>query len=403
MSGFTRLLGGAMLALVAASAAIAAPPAVVHTQQELRALLDTGTPTPLDALTPYGKRRFLGQLTWGAKGLGGFGYTPLVRELDRTQLEAVLRFLDSGSYLPILGKDMAGPPLRLPAPSTDVARRLEQLEQFAAEDASRRADSVAPITALGAPAVLQRYRDLFGERMDTAALKAQPRGDLLSLFDAAVVAANANPDAEAFDHLLLVHHELTARGIDTRRTLDRSVLNAMLAARRFEQAGAFAAARPQLADSAIPLVVDKLGPGFQGRSVYDYDAAANTLTRRAVAYPAGTELLMVVGAGCHFSRNALQAIAADTALQARLRQANLMLITPPHAAIAFGFIADWNAAHPTLPIRIPAHAQEWQGIDVLGVPEFHVLKDGKVIGKQSGWPDQGNKAAVVGLVEAGGH
>jgi hypothetical protein len=406
MSGFARLLGGAVLALVAATAAIGAtgaiadPPPVVHTQQDLRKLLDAGTPTPLDALTPYGKRRFLDQLTWGRKGLGGFGYTPLIRELDRTQLEAVLRFLDSDSYLPVLGKYIVGPPLRLPEPSADVARRLAQLEQFAAEHAGQRASDATRTTTLGVPAILQRYQMLFGERMNAAALKAQPPGDLLPLFDAAALAANDNPDADAFDHLLLVHDALAARGIDTRRTLDRSLLNAMLAARRFEQARTFTAARPHLADKAIPAVVDKLGPDFQGRSVYDYDAAGNTLTRRPVPHAVGTELLMVVGAGCHFSQDALQAIAADAALQERLRQAKLMLITPPHAAIEFGFIADWNAAHPTLPIRVPASPQEWPGVDALSVPEFYVLKDGKVIGKRSGWPAEGNKAAVVALVEA---
>lgn len=402
MSRFARLLGGAILAFATATAAVAVPPPVVSTQQDLHELLATGMPTPLDALTPYGKRRFLGQLRWGRKGLGGFGYTPLVRELDRTQLEAVLRFLDSGNYLPVLGKNIVGPPLRLPEPSTDVARRLEQLEQFAAEDARQRASDATYSTTLGTPALLQRYQILFGERMNAAALKAQPPGELLPLFDAAALAANNNPDSDAFDHLLLVHDELAARGIDTRRTLDRSVLNAMLSARRFEQARTFAAVRPQLADKAIPAIVDKLGPGFHGRSVYDYDAAGNTLTRRAAPYAAGTELLVVVGAGCRFSQNALQAIAADTALQARLRKANLLLITPPHAAIEFGFVAGWNAAHPTLPIRIPALPQEWPGVDALSVPEFYVMKDGKVIGKRSGWPAEGNKAAIVGLVDGAG-
>jgi hypothetical protein len=376
-------------------------PAVVHTRAEWDAVLAAGQPTPLDALTPYGKRRFIRGLRWGERGIGGFSTAPLTRELTPEQLQAVLHFVDSDEYLPMLSKDLAGPPLRLPAPSAEIERRLEQLEQFDRDDSRRRENAGLAGSTLADQAVLQRYRELFGERMGAAALRRQPTGDLLPLFDAAALADFKSPDSPAFADLLLVHAELAARGIDTRRTLDDSMLRAMLAARRFEQARAFAAARQQLAHRTVPHVVDALGPGFKGRSEFRYDAASATLTRVAAPPPKGTELLMIVGAGCHFSANALDAIAGDTALKARLREAGLTLVVPPHSPIPFEYITDWNAAHPDLPIRIPAYAQEWQAIAVLGTPEFYLLKDGKVIGKRSGWPAEGNRTALLELLDAG--
>lgn len=378
-----------------------AAPAPVHSRAAWDAVLASGQPTPLDALTPYGKRRFLRGLHWGERGLGGFSTIPLTRELTPGQLQAALHFINADDHLAMLSQNLAGPPLRLPAPSTEVESRLDQLQQFADEDDERRRDAEAAGATPGSQAVERRYRELFHDYMGAAALRRQALGDLLPLFDAAVLAADESPDSPAFAELLLVHAELAARGIDTRRTLDDGVLYAMLAARRFEQAQGFAATRPHLARHAVPRVVDTLGPGFQGRSEFRYDAASKTLTRVAAPPPAGTELLMVAGSGCHFSRDALDAIAGDAALKARLREAGLTLVVPPRAPIPLSYIADWNAAHPDLPLRIPAYAREWQALEVLGTPEFYLLQDGKVIAKRSGWPAEGNRAGLQELLDAG--
>ncbi|TFW28252.1 hypothetical protein [Massilia horti] len=374
-------------------------PAAVHTQEALRAALASGKPTPLDALTPYGKREAIRRMVWRENKMVSFSYVPLTRELDHEQLAAVLRFLDLDYYLPMLDNRLVGPPLRLPAPSEQVEQDLHLLRQFEDEDHARRAEATAPATEIGAPAVLRRYQELFGARLNPATLTAQPLGDLLPLFDAAALAANDNPASPALDDMLWVHRELTARGIDTRRTLDYGVLYAMLAARRFEQARAFAATRPHLADLPIPQVVDPLGSGFKGRSAFAYDAQSNTLTRQALPSPSGTELVMVVGAGCHNSDNALQAIHDDAALQARLRGANLLLVSAPNAPIETHLITEWNAANPAMPIRAPFSVQEWQAIEVTGIPSFYLLRNGKVVDQRKGWPDEG-KAELVKLIDA---
>jgi hypothetical protein len=372
----------------------------VHTQAQFEAALASGQPTPLDALTPYGRQRFLRGLNWGPKGLTGFNYVPLVRELDAGQAGAVLRFLDLEEYGAGLAEGLAGAPLRLPAPSADVVQRLQSLEDFNRDVGRQRLDTVS--TTLGTPAVLQRYQRNFADRMGPEAVARQPLGDLLPLFDAAVLANFENPGSPAFDQMLLVHAELTARGIDTRRTLDGEVLRALLAARRFGPARDFAAARPYLDAKSIPHVADTLTPGFRGRSVFEYDAARNALTRLPVPSPAGAELVMVVSASCHFSVDALDAIGKDTDLQERLRAAHLLLLTPPNEAPSLRFVAGWNAVHATLPMRIPFDAREWQAIDVAGVPAFYLFKNGKVIAQHRGWAGVEDRAALLKLLDAAG-
>lgn len=352
----------------AQSSVILPAPLVVHSEVEFKAALASNATTPLDALTPFGKREAIRQMRWYEGRLASFGIAPFIRELDHEQVAAILRFIDSGTYLPMLDKKLVGAPLRLPAPSPAVERDLQMLRQFAEDDGARRARADGVVTQVGAPAVLSRYQELFGTRMNGANLSVEPLGDLVPLFDAAGMAANGNPASQALDDMQRVHSELTARGIDTRRMLDDTLMDSMLAARRFEQARTFAANRPHLAKFAIPRIVDHLGADFKGRSAFEYDAARNTLTRMDLTAPHGTQLVMVVGAGCHNSENALQAIHGDAALQARLRAANLVLITAPNGPVETSLIAEWNGANPTMPTRAPYNAQEWMGIEVTGIP-----------------------------------
>lgn len=374
-------------------------PLIVHTQEALGAALASGKPTPLDALTPDGKRQVVRQLRWNENGLAGFSTTPLVRELDHGQLAAVLSFLDASAYLPMLEKKLVGPPLRLSALSSQTAQDLQSLRQFADADATRRAAASVTATGIGAPAVLRRYQQLFANRLNPSMLSAEPSGNLVALFDAASLAANDNPASSATDDMLRLHHELTARAIDTRRTLDDAMLYALLAARRFAKAQAFAAMRPNLAAIAIPQVVDSLGPAFAGRSAFTYDAKHNTLTRVAMLSRSGTELVMVVGAGCHHSANALQALQADPELQRRLRQVHLVLVTAPNAPIDTHLISEWNDANPSMPIHAPYSAAQWESIGVTGIPSFHLLRNGNVVDRRTGWSDNG-KANLLKLIDA---
>lgn len=379
-------------ALAQASGPAAAPP-VVRTQAEWEAVLVSGQASPLDALTPYGKRAFLRGMRWGDRGLAGFGFGPLVRELDAGQAAAVLAFLDSAAYLPTIEANMAGPPLRFPEPAPQLEQDLVRFERQL--DTATSLDDGASSRRPQAP--LQDYLDTFAHRMDAAALQGEALGNLPLLFAAAGLAARAYPGSAASSHLPRVHRELVRRGVDTRRGLDRELLEALVGARAFDEARAFAATRPHLARRPVPRVVDALGPGFRGRSVYRYDAG--TLVRETAPAPAGLQLVMVVGAGCHYSRDALAALHEDASLRARLQATHLMLVTPPSAPVEPDFMAAWNAANPSLPMTAPYDVAQWGDLDAASVPRFYLRKDGRVIDQVQGWPQGGNRAALAAMLD----
>ena len=382
------------------SLAQAAAPPVVLTEAQLKTVLASGQPTPLDALTPHGKRSFLRAIVWREKGMGGFSGTQLVRELNAAQIREVLAFFDMAAYAKAYSENLPGEPLRLPAPSPALEAQLDRFGRFANAVREDRANAANTTSTKQTRRIADHYEEVFAGAMEKAALKRRPVGDLPALFDAAALASNNDPDSQATEHLLTVHRELSARGIDTRRTFDDSVLYSLLAARRFSEARMFVADRPHLGHRKIPAVVDTLGQGFSGRSLYEYDGGTDVLTRRAAPPPAGLELVMVAGAGCQFSRNALAALRSDPVLLARLREANLKLLTPPRAPIPFWYIAEWNAANPTLPLRVAYDSKEWRVIAEANTPEFFLLKDGKLAGHLVGWPEGGNAAALLAMLDA---
>jgi len=391
------LLSG--LALLAVQAHAAHPDPVVRTHQDWLAAQASPAGTPLDALTPHGKRRFIAALGWSERGLRGLPTAALVRELDDAALLRVLTFLDSADLYPLLRRQLVGAPLRLPAPSGAVERALAALEQADADDMN---EAFAQSTgASGAPRLTRTYASLFSARIDGAALAWQATADLPLLFDAAAQASLREPAGPASIHLRRVHREMAARGIDTRRTFDRTLFDAMLAERAFDEARRFAAGRAHMQDYPVPQVVDGRGDVTTARSVYAIDTAGAVLTRQALPAPR-RQLVMVVGAGCGFSQAALDDIVRDAPLLARLREANLITVTPPRAPVAWQFMAHWNTVHEELPIVAPADAGEWRAVDVTGVPAFFLLQDGRPVGQPvTGWPREGNKAALLDLLARG--
>lgn len=372
-------------------------PIVLKNKQQLEAILASGTPTALDALTPHGKRQLLDSFRWGRVGIGGFSTGALIRELNATQLAAALAFLDSETLTPHLAGKLIGPPVRLPAPSSRLVQNAQRMERLADDLLEQRPAATMATSNTSQHELTQHYIGTYGRSMIPASLRRHPIGDLPLLFDAALLASSRDPSSAATEHLQLVHKELVRRGVNTRRQFDDTVLSALLSAREFDKARIFARQRPHLAGRPVPAIVDTLGASYKGRTVYELDSSGKVLTRRKAEIDAG--LLMTVGEGCHFSRDALDAIRSDPALQARLQQEGLMLIVSPRSPILLSYIAEWNRANPMLPIRVPVNVEEWREIADAATPEFFLYRGGKVAGHLIGWPEGGQVAELQKLLD----
>jgi hypothetical protein len=389
-----RSVACAVLAALCVAGAARAQPAV-HSRAELTMLMASG-PTALDALTPHGKQVFLDSLKWGERDLSGFSPTPLVRELTAAQIAGVLRLLDSASYADMLVRMLNdGAPLRFAAPSTTLEAAGKAFKQYYEDNEKRRWASVDAGTALGTDDLARYYHAAFAAYLQAQTLSSRQHADLLLLFDVASQVVLSSGDAQALGQMRAIYAEFGRRGIDTRRTLDDSMVRALLAGRRFGEARAVADAHPRRGREAIPGEIDSLGASFRGRSLYRFDAAANTLERHAVAPMYGTQVVLVVDAGCKFSEEALKAIGSDRALHERLGGAGLLVMTLPRTPVPTRFMADWNAKYPQLALRAPFNAEEWADVDVVGVPAFFILENGRVRKTISGWPGQEQKTVLL--------
>lgn len=249
-------------------AATAAEPAatVVRSPAQLQAVLSSSQPSPLDALTPYGKRRFVDSLRWDAKGQATFDTTILVRQLDAQQLAAVLAFVGEQARLPKLAQELVGQPLRMEAPTADAVARLRAIERIAARLGSQAGGDASQLS--------RRYMELFGRHLNEYKLADLPPADLPLYFDAAALATRGpyGPQGESVyywkypvRHLLMVYTALKDRGIDTRRTLDATVLRSLLDAQEFNVARQFMSDKPHLRELVIPSSQVPVGAGANGR------------------------------------------------------------------------------------------------------------------------------------------
>jgi len=65
--------------------------------------------------------------------------------------------------------------------------------------------------------------------------------------------------------LLRIHGELKAYGIDTRRSIDATVLRSLIQAREFDVVREFMRDKPHLRDLAVPAPKEPFGSGVTGR------------------------------------------------------------------------------------------------------------------------------------------
>lgn len=353
---------------------------------ELEARIRQGL-APFEALTPFGRRDFLRGLTWGSKGLGTLSVNSMMRELSAEQIIALARVFDAERYVQsLLSKAAAYPPLRLNDTSAErEAHYFALMDKIESERGI--IDSEAGTSRQDFEPLIHEFNRRFGQDLLPNNMEKMSDGDLVLLFDSVTDVAFISLDPKFTAQQQQIYEVLQSRGIDTRRDINQRMLQTMLHLRQFDQARAFISTHPDLHDTKIPNVDDRLGSDYQGRSVYAYDPEANTLTRQSLAFANGKQLVMVVNSGCEFSRRALAAINDDGVFAQAVREAKLVILTPPASAPPLFFLQQWNAKHPDFVIRVAASRSEWRDIDE-AVPIFYIYEDGKLLKVIEGWQGQ---------------
>lgn len=379
--------------------ALAANPAddVIESRAELDAwLAQHPSRSPLDALTPGARERFLLSLSFGAAGVDGFDASDLMDELSDAQIHAVLALF--------------GPRALEVAPPSHYleTRRVEK--------------NVREPNAIGA--IERRYNTFYSEvrAIGRDATDLERAGRAASVFDEQLAPQFETAQLRhADDHELrllraaarrVALQTLAARHVDAfravftervRRTLVSSddaatLYNLCLALHRLPEARRLRRDFPLAKLPPLPEFVDGIPPDNRKPTVWRLAADGVQLTREAVDL---APLQIVVTAASHLSKEAAVAIAADPLL-APVFSARARWLTLPPGIESIAAARDWNREFPQAPVAMICARSEWQMLPDWRMPQFHIVRDGRELESLAGWDGAASRTALVALLRRHG-
>lgn len=160
--------------------------------------------------------------------------------------------------------------------------------------------------------------------------------------------------------------------------------NALVTARRFEEAKHLLANAPEMNVTPIPViqsVKDDVTP--KGHAILELSENATSFSLRPVQIDVGDRIVIV--AGCHFSEDAARDINSNNALRSAFLKGKAIWLEPAEADLNAQIIQEWNQNFPDQKLSIAYHNSEWKGIDFARIPNFYFYKSGHLIGNVTGW------------------
>lgn len=284
--------------------------------------------TPLDMLSPGARERFLSDLSFGERGIGGVGTDDLGRELTQPQIDTVLTWLGLPPGLVRSRIDVAastpgagGP--RQPVTNAAITATERQVNDFLRLS---RESSDPPLTPQQrAQRTARLYDTAFPRPVDAAALRGLRDADIVLLQRAAAQASYDARHPPAIDALQALMPIALGRGVGSDRDL-QDLQNPLLRARRFDAARALQAAHPEAKLDTIPQLRDGVTASVTAPTVWRVRDSGSVLERERIDLR-GTRL--VVTAGCHFSQDAATDIARDPDLGPAFARHATWLMAPP--------------------------------------------------------------------------
>jgi hypothetical protein len=373
-SGASTLLLAILLSLPTVAWAQDPPDLPITTRERLdRWLHAPATPSPLDALSPGARERFLASLAFGRNGLGGFDASDLSLELDAGQIRAILAMFAAEEYAHLVKPADARSRAVAAARHAGIGELERHYNRFHA--------SLQETTAAGdvarAEAVGRTYAEEFG-RYATEALPQLDDSDLQLLLQASLDAGGIADSARIGETALQAWNEYEQRGLAANADVAR-VFDLLLATRRFDDAKAFALKHP---DAGLPDMPEFRESGrVAAPSAWQFIEDGRVLARRSIDLD---PLQIIVTAGCHFSVDAAEDISMDPLLGPVFRRHASWLSEAPGRE-DLESLRDWNRRFPGAQM-MPIHARdEWAMFPEWRMPVFHIVKDGKVVESVVGW------------------
>ncbi|CAM5456265.1 hypothetical protein [Rhodanobacter lindaniclasticus] len=344
--------------------------------------------SPLDELSPGGRKRFLAQLDFGERGLRGFSFDDPQNELTHPQIVQLFGLFGVEGYARGLGVSTA---------------RHAQLEQERIADAAARGCRPGHCPESGieqaydgfvlwkpAPAMQdaerfarigQDYVRLFARHQSAEQLHTLSSPDLRLLTRAADHVVSFLPDPVYIIQLQIDLAEMKRRSMV--EDVDyRGLYRALVSSREFTSAQLLADQHPGMDVTRLPVLRQSSPLPAGWPTVLAIGESGRSMRREAVDLSTG--LRIVVVASCHFSQAAAHAIEADAQLQPLFAKHATWLASEGES---FDAAADWNREFPRQPIHVAWRNSEWLMLDSWAMPTFYVFRDGRLSKRFSGWHD----------------
>ncbi|MGQ4659315.1 hypothetical protein [Lysobacter sp. F6437] len=344
--------------------------------------------SPLSRLSPMGRRRFLEDIHFTERGIGGYGFADLLAELRADEISEVLALFDlhasSGLLSDAREVNRNDLPSRWPVPQepTAIGRKFDQLR------ALRRLpeDAGSGLTdAVREQAMHDGYERLFGA--GPLSLAEVSDTDLDLLFRAANMVIGITNDPEYFDDMDRLLAELKTRNL-VQKDHYRVMHEALVLTRNFDRADALARTHPSLELAAIPKIVDNVPMSYAGPTAWWVSQDRYQLVHQAVELGAPAMVIVTAHLGCGYSRDAMKTIESDPVLgPVFAKHANWL--APQDGRLDIELLQQWNREHPAVEMVLAVDAREWPAIDDWKTPTFYFFKNGELTTKVSGWPLDG--------------
>jgi hypothetical protein len=348
-------------------------------------LANAGKPTPLDALPPLARQRFLDSLVFGRGGVGGFDTSDLAAELTPVEIVRVLALFDA--------QDHAGA-----VQSRHTERSLAWRRQAEHPgEIERGFDMLYQLQRTGATEALRTaFRaNVAPKPSEPDAIAALSEREQVYLLRSIELVAADSPTPADIGLLREVVTGLQARGIAKPQD-HRAVYDGMLLLRQFDAARQYASVHPDARLPQLPRMTDPYGNQAPAFTVWRASADAGTLTRTPLNL--GPAQILVT-AGCHFSQDAAEDIREDPLLGPAFAQHAHWLMLPPGQE-DLADVRDWNQRFPEAQAQLVHTRDEWTLLPPRwSMPEFFIVRDGKVVERIAGWP-RGDATHRQKLIEA---
>jgi hypothetical protein len=233
----------------------------------------------------------------------------------------------------------------------------------------------------------QRIALVFSElqfSVDVARVSKLKNVELDQLFGALTFAALYTGEASYVPQMRQTLEEIERREIMSPNQI-LAMHKAYILSRDFNAAQELSARHQHHDMDRIPTFTSVVRSDYTGPTAWAVENGQH-LVRKQVQ--AATGVLVIAHPGCRVSRNAVRAILdSPTATQIFAKTAVWLV---PHAAeLPLQMIRDWNENHSDIgALMIPHSRDEWPQVDYWGTPAFYFLRDGIVVEKVIGWPEE---------------